>query len=208
MGEIKQNDEFGRAIFNTVQKYNLQTILEIGSWDGTGSTSCFIEAMKSFVDPKLVCIELRRDRFEDLLRNTSDYPWVECHNTSTVSIKSFIDNDFENIWSSQYNKINHDKQVVKSWFDSDIDLIKQYEKGFLDTDRRIYDGVLIDGGEFTGYSEFKILKSRTKVIFLDDCYTAFKTNRAAEELTKDPEWELVESNNYYRNGYSIFKKNR
>ena len=32
----------------------LKTVLEIGSWDGTGSTQCFIEGMKEHDNKRLV----------------------------------------------------------------------------------------------------------------------------------------------------------
>jgi hypothetical protein len=207
MGEINTHDEFGRVIIDTVKKYNLQTILEIGSWDGTGSTQCFIEAMKTLQNPKLYCIELRKDRFDQLKENTKEYSWIECLNVSTISEKTLIHNNFEKIWNSSYNKILYkDKSLVNSWYNDDIQLVKTHNLGYLDTDKKIYDGVMIDGGEFFGYSEYKLVKDRTNILFLDDYYNAFKNNQSARELSKDSEWEVIAGNKHYRNGYAVFKR--
>jgi len=207
MGEINTYDEFGQVIIDTVKKYNLQTILEIGSWDGTGSTKCFIEGLKTLKEPKLYCIELRKDRFETLKENTKKYSWVECFNVSTISKKTFLYKSFDEIWNSPYNKIeNKDKSVVNEWFNDDIELIKTFSIGYLDHDKKFYDGVMIDGGEFSGYSEYKLVKDRTNVLFLDDYYNAFKTNQVVHELIKDPEWEVIAGNRYFRNGYAVFKR--
>jgi hypothetical protein len=207
MGEISKQDEFGQAIISTVQKYKLQTILEIGSWDGTGSTQCFIEGLKNITNPKLFCIELREDRFEMLKQNTKEYPWVTCINSSTISENSFIYKSYNEIENSPYNKINNpDKNLVKTWFEEDMKLVKMYKTGYLDTDNLFYDGVLIDGGEFFGYSEYLLLKDRTNVFFLDDYYNAFKTHQVARELSINPDWEIITGNKFIKNGYAIFKR--
>jgi hypothetical protein len=206
MGEINENDEFGKVIIDVVTRYNLQKVLEIGSWDGTGSTQCFIKGMSVLTSPDLTCVEVKRDRYEKLVKNTQAYSWVKCVNQTTISLKALIDKDFESLWNSNYCCINSDKSTVREWFDHDIEEITKYNHGFLETDQRFYDGVLIDGGEFFGYSEYKLVKDRTNVLFLDDYYSAFKNNQSARELTKDPEWEVVAGNRYCRNGYAVFKR--
>jgi hypothetical protein len=44
MAEITLNDEFGRAIVLTIQRLSIQSMIEIGSWDGTGSTAVIVSA--------------------------------------------------------------------------------------------------------------------------------------------------------------------
>lgn len=207
MGEVNKFDEFGQTIVRLVHEHTLNRVLEIGSWDGTGSTQCFIESMRYLPSPELYCVELRKDRFEDLLNNTKTYSWVKCFNTSTVSAKTFTFTSFDDIWNSPYNKIDSsDRALIKSWYDDDLTLIRECTEGYLDTDTKFYDAVLIDGGEFSGYSEFKLVKDRTNFLFLDDYYRAFKTRQAAIELLEDPEWEVIAGNKNYRNGYAVFKR--
>jgi hypothetical protein len=43
------------------------------------------------------------------------------------------------------------------------------------------------------------------LIFLDDCFSAFKNNQTFEYLKESNEWKIV-SSNLERNGYSIFRK--
>ena len=69
--------------------------------------------------------------------------------------------------------------------------MKKYPQGFLEEDHTIYDAVLIDGGEFTGYFEFELLKNRTNVFFLDDSFRSYKTNKAAILLSEDLEWDCL-----------------
>ena len=209
MGEINIHDEFGSNIYKTVIDCNLHRILEIGSWDGTGSTSCFISALSCLKSPSLTCIEIQPDRYKDLVSNTKHISWVKCINNSTISYMSFIVGDFEAVWNSKYNHIprhNTKKETVNTWYDEDISNIKQCNIGALEIDNTFYDGVLIDGSEFTGYSEFALLKNRCNVFFLDDYYNAFKTRQVVEELNSDPNWEVIAGNKHLRNGYAIFKR--
>lgn len=208
MGEINITDEFGQAIIRTVKHYNLQTILEIGSWDGTGSTQCFIEGMKNFKTPRLYCIEIEPDRYELLKTNTEQYSWITCINQSTLSLQTCLNKDFEAIWNSPYNKIrdNAKKSDVIKWFEHDMKNLQKTKKGYLDDDDTVYDGVLIDGSEFFGYSEYNLVKDRTNVLFLDDYFNAFKTNQVARELNESSDWEVIAGNRYTRNGYAIFKR--
>ena len=204
MGEINSTDKFGRAIIDIVGEYNLQRVLEIGSWDGTGSTQCFIQGMKDLENPDLTCIEVKQDRYKQLVENTKLYPWVKCINQTTISLKALIDNDFEALWSSPYNHIQSEKTLAESWYKEDVDSIAQCPAGFLETDNTFYDGILIDGSEFFGYSEFLLVRDRCNVLFLDDYYSAFKTRRAVEELNKDSKWKCIAGDKHTRNGFAVF----
>jgi len=205
MGEITKNSSFGKSIIDVVKKEKLRRVLEIGSWDGTGSTQCLIEGMSTLDDPKLYCLEVKTDRYNQLLNNTSNYDWVICKNISSISKKTLLVYSFEEIWQSEYNKITNTKDIVKRWFESGMAELLKCKEGYLDNDTNFYDAVLIDGGEFFGYSEYVLLKNRTNFFFLDDCHTAYKTRQVFVELMEDDEWEIV-FNSSERNGYAAFKR--
>ncbi len=206
MGEINTTDQFGQSIINITKKYQLYNILEIGSWDGTGSTQCFIEGLKSFDTKKLTCLEINSERFNQLVKNVKHLDWVKCINESSISLKVMQHKTFDELWASPYNYIQTTKNIVEQWYNLDIQTISETQSGFLETDTTFYDGVLIDGGEFTGYSEFLLVKDRCNVLFLDDYYNAFKTRQVAEELNNTPEWECIAGNKYLRGGFAVFKR--
>lgn len=67
------------------------------------------------------------------------------------------------------------------------------------------DLLILDGGEFTSYSEFKTLKSRCKRFIVLDDVKSRKNREVHSELIMDDTWALiVESND--RNGFSIWCK--
>lgn len=213
MGEITRNDQFGKAIIDTVSNYGIKTVLEIGSWDGTGSTQCFIEGMEKLDNKRLICLEVYMDRFKQLCGNTAKHSWVECYNQSSISYANMLYKNFDNIWDSPYNFIPKEDQngstkpVVSEWFRQDIEMMNKFKSGYIeDHPDETYDAVLIDGGEFSGYSEFKLLRDKAKFFILDDYYKAFKTRQVADELSKDPSWETIAANKHTRNGWAIFKR--
>ena len=147
--EIHLNEPFGYDIYQTVIKYGLSNNLEIGSWDGEGSTRCFVEAMKMLASPKeLNCIEIVKDKFDILSERYISYDFVKCHNCSSISYEDLIYRDFEQVWNSEYNNIRikglYPKELVNQWFDRDLETIKT-SNSFDYKKYDFFDGVLIDG---------------------------------------------------------------
>lgn len=218
MPEITLNDEFGQAISNTIEKYCYTKNLEIGSWDGTGSTQCFIAGMEklpiAFDNNRVLhCVEISPERFLQLADNTKQYEWITSFYMSSITKEQFIPKSFDEIWDSPFNHLPEGelvfpKEMVKGWYDEDMVKLSSISKGFLTSKHCLpwYDAVLIDGSEFTGYSEFTLLKDKTKCFMLDDVFTAFKCAQIYDELLyDDPDWELLEFNKTLRNGYAIFR---
>ena len=207
MAEITKNNSFGKAIQETILKYKISSFLEIGAFDGDGSTQVIAKALlkKKTQKVKLFSLEYNKERFKNLVANTRQYSFVTAINESSIGKDSFTAWDFEkDVWLSSYNGINYKKKEVKKWHEYDVEAIRNTPDGFLDASKEIWDAVLIDGGEFTGYDEYRLVKYRTKCIMLDDCYRAFKTNRARKELLLDPDWQLEWEETDRRNGAAIF----
>lgn len=211
MPDILLSGEFGQAISSTIKKYNFRTNLEIGSWDGTGSTQCFIDGMKDLEYPKsLTCIEIQHKDYIKLVENVKQYDWITCINGTTVTWDNVLFKDYDEIWDSPYNglKINFTKDVVYNWFTNESSNIQKFDTGFLENDNTIYDVVMIDGSEFCGYTEYMLVKDRTKCLILDDCVRSNKCNQIYNELKLDDKWLLLYDFPNLLNGESIFIKNK
>jgi len=209
MGEITLKDPFGRAIAETVERYNFRVNLEIGAWDGSGSTQCFIEGMIRLKDPRvLYCLETNDDRLKALCERVKEHDFAVPVGMSSISNAQWLVKDFDaDVWESPYNKIDKQcfpRELVYEWYQSDQKSIGRFKQGFLEVYRGRFDSVLIDGSSFTGYSEFNLLEPRVKCFFLDDYHKDFKTNQVFHELVKDPNWELLHDFPDLRNGACIF----
>lgn len=69
-----------------------------------------------------------------------------------------------------------------------------------------YDVAMIDGSEFTGWDEYRLLRDRVRCFMLDDSFHAYKCVAARVELQNDPQWSLVWASSFVRNGAAIFVK--
>jgi hypothetical protein len=70
----------------------------------------------------------------------------------------------------------------------------------------IFDVILLDGGEFTTYFEFQILKDKCKILMLDDI-NVDKCTLIVKEIESDPSWKIIKKENT-RNGFLIAEKIR
>ena len=68
----------------------------------------------------------------------------------------------------------------------------------------IFDVILLDGGEFTTYHEFQILKNRCKILMLDDI-NIDKCKLIVKEIESDKSWKIIKRENT-RNGFLIAER--
>ena len=205
--EITSADTFGQAIAGTVRALAIEAVLEVGSFDGLGSTKVFIEALRHAAAPRLTCLEADPERYRDLVLNTIRYPWVECVCQSSISMDSLTPRDFDcDVWDSPFNALRYPREMVRGWWDETLRHLTDVEAGYLETNREPYDAALIDGNEFCGYDDYRLVKDRVRCLMLDDVFHAYKCARAHRELTDDPAWRLVWCDSGVRNGAAIWMR--
>jgi hypothetical protein len=206
MAEITDRDPFGAAIAKCIHDYPIQKVLEIGAFDGDGSTQVLARALAAKKGEKvLVSLEEKPERFQNLVTNTARYTFVRPVQESSLGWNSFSARDFEkDVWNSSFNGLRYSKEQVAEWHAEDMVRIQQLSRGFLEESNEEWDAVLIDGGEFIGWDEFRLLRSHSRCFFLDDAFHAFKTFRVRVELSQDPDWRLVWADPHLRNGAAIY----
>ncbi|MBJ7390978.1 MAG: hypothetical protein JHC85_05380, partial [Chthoniobacterales bacterium] len=182
MAEITLNCGFGRAAFLAVRVFKLRRILEIGSYDGDGSTQVLISAMKPLRPKRLVCLEMRPERFANLQTNTRRYSWVEAACASTISWDGFSNRDFE-VDVLPHLEASLDAAAIqrrKGFWESDARIIKTSTRGYLEENAETFDAVLIDGGAYSAYDEFRLLRDRSRCFMLDDVFRGYKNKKVFE----------------------------
>ncbi len=211
--EIK-NDAFYRTIYRLAQKESVSTILEIGSSSGDGSTKAFVLGMsKNPNRPTLFCMELSKPRFTALKQRYKNVPSVRCYNVSSIPLEDFPqESDVISFYNTTLTNLNmYGCDRVIGWLRQDIEYVKtadvpQNGIDLIKKENNIehFDMVLIDGSEFTGMAEFKLIYG-ARFILLDDI-NAFKNYANYHQLIKDPNYELLEEEKELRNGYAVFKR--
>lgn len=210
--EIK-NDAFYQAIYNLSKNESISNILEIGSSNGEGSTEAFVLGIKQNPNhPTLFCMEISKPRFAELKKRYENVSNVKCYNISSISLKDFPqESELFNFFNNTDNNLTqYGYAQVVGWLKQDIEYIlnnnvTQDGIEIIKKENNIgnFDMVLIDGSEFTGQAEFKLIYG-AKLILLDDINT-FKNYYTYRYLLEDSNYELIEVNSNLRNGYAIFK---
>jgi hypothetical protein len=168
--------------------------LEIGTWDGRGSTRCFYEGFKNRTDSfTLQSYEVNKEHVESAKNTWSFYPQIQI-------IHGRVLENNECPMNSTVLKIH--PQINPEWHNKDVSNF--FNSSYVEpNDPEV---ILLDGGEYFTYFEFKKLIKTTKasVYILDDTRTS-KCQKIVEWFDVAPEWSLVASGDA-RNGWAIYSK--
>jgi hypothetical protein len=193
-GQITLDTPMGR--FLKEQAIHAETIVEIGTGSGLGSTRCLAEGMKCYAS--LHTYEADPGQIDVAQKNI--IPWNSKGQYRIV----FHNTIFHRSILPYYHPLPS-PQVRELW-DREY-LISQ--KGHLDIPLHKIDLLLLDGGEFTSLGDFLLLWHRARVIVIDDCNEkkavknrdAFRTMNESKDQFEPLRIELEE-----RNGWAAFKR--
>jgi hypothetical protein len=202
IGQITVDTDIWSSIYEVVQNPNVKNIVEIGTWNGMGSTLCVIDGIKNFPNDKYFwSIELYSDMYESAVKNLSDFL------TPNIKLLSGRIIEPEEVYWFDHSTINlkSDSHAIK-WYNKDMEFLKNSENVLSQLPESI-DLLILDGGEYTTYPEYHKLKDRTNTIVLDDV-NILKCKKIREELLSDSNFKLLNENLKERNGFSIFQRNK
>jgi hypothetical protein len=193
-GQLEPNTQRGQWIKNFLQQNDFKNIVEIGTWKGLGSTLCILEGKKN--DSNFYSLECDRNMFEIAKKNLSQYSNQLQLIYGTICTEEEILNFVSDIYLDDQKR---------GWLDYDLQNLKLCEY-VLDKLPEEIDFLLLDGGEFSTYSEWNKLKDRTKIVAMDDI-SQIKNNKIHHELSNSDEWSLLTLISE-GNGFSAFQKNK
>lgn len=191
-------DDFSKDISAYASNPQFKTFLEIGTWNGLGSTKAFADGFNTRNDDYVFySLECNKDK-------SSDAAKLYSNNKKMHILNEVIWNEEPSDFYKIFPQALADAQL-KHWNTVDLVNMKQC-KLFLNrpTLPEVFDIILLDGGEFTTYYEFQLLKNRCKILMLDDT-NSDKCKKIVEELRSDPSWKITKQMNI-RNGYLIAEK--
>lgn len=211
--EIK-HDEFYHFIQRIAAEANIQTILEIGSSSGGGSTEALVQGVRaSSNSPWLYCMEVSKTRFSELQKTYENESFVRCYNVSSVPVDCFpTEAQVIEFYNTRTTNLHFwPLERILSWRERDINYLNSNDvpkNGISliksENNIEVFDFVLIDGSEFTGFAELAEIYG-ANFIALDDINT-YKNYHSHAQLLQDANYELIKQNLRLRNGYSIFRK--
>jgi len=194
-GQIN-NCELSNWIKKLCEKPCNKIILEVGTWNGCGSTRVFINSLlncnKDWQFYSLECNPEKSKYARDLYNHKNVHILNECLWTGDLPEQIL-----------HIHPVLEDNELYQIWHTTDMDNMKKCKQHMtLD----FYDIIFLDGGEFTTYNDYLVIKDICKYLILDDTKTD-KCKKIVEELMMDNTWDLIHEDKETRNGFHIFLKN-
>ena len=196
IGQINRGSKLGEHIFKLAKKSEVNTIVNIGTWNGMGTTKCILDAIiySNNFNKEVISIECNKIRYEEAKINLGFLPpKFKLIHGSIVNVEELY---------PILEKLKD--ETHKKWLQEDIAWIKNAPNVF-DLLPENIDLLIIDGGEFSGEIEFFKLYKRCKYIVLDD--TASNKNKKSREfiLANPDKFLIIDDNLKDRNGFLITK---
>jgi hypothetical protein len=203
-GQINNNTEFGQILYDLSCNKEYTSYVEIGTWDGQGSTKCIMDGLLSRKDLSILYSLETNKKFYDI---ACDYwaPQLAMYDVPKLNliygriVEATDISSVEDI--QQYDE--YDSRYL-DWRSEDEENYQKCEN-VIDKLPEQIDVLLLDGGEFTSYAEYSVLKDRTKVLVLDDT-RVYKNKKVRSELIGNDNWKLLYDNLQDRNGTTIFER--
>ena len=161
------NDSFSRRLTRLAVRSDVRTILEIGSGSGNGSTVALSAGIRSGrTNQALWCLEADPQRCEELRKNVGSLHGVRPLWGSSVGRSGLPSWEEVEAWwhrSPGHLLHNYGMEAVKGWWRCDEEGFRgQRPQGLVAQimmkERLAYfDLVLIDGSEFTGEEELRLV---------------------------------------------------
>ena len=189
-GQINLHTHPGMKINEISRLEEVNTIVEIGTWNGAGSTACVIAGIKNKPDANFYSLECDEQQY-NLATSIVD----QTANVHLILGKIIEENelDIENLSAAEVGWLAGDKAALSK------------VPNVLDELPETIDFLILDGGEFSTKAEFEKLKDRSTYIFLDD--TAIRKNKANRaNLLADNNFTTIEDKVADRNGWGLYKR--
>jgi hypothetical protein len=194
-GQIRRNHEIGMWITFLASLPSVNSIVEIGTWNGKGSSKAIVRGVMLKSKPKrlpvTVCgYEINPEMAKSAGKVLRRFTFFKVIYGSVINIQ---DLDRNNLGETE-----------KIWLEQDVAWMKNAPNVY-STVPECIDLLILDGGEFSTFAEFRLLNERvTDWIILDDT----NTRKCAEilKLVKDEKRFQVIYESDERHGTAVLKR--
>ena len=203
MGQINIDTNFGKFLYSLASDNQYKTYLEVGTWNGQGSTKCLISGIVE-KNPlaKLYSLEANTEMYNKAkMYYTQNIE--QLHLIHGVLHKKLVPLDYIEKHPTFY-KLQHHGDAYKSWYNNDKEDMENIACFTIPEDS--IDVIMLDGGEFSGIFDWEVLEQKNpKVVCMDDS-NVFKNYDLRNILLVSDDWELLIDEPDDRNGWCAFKR--
>ncbi len=163
--------------------------------------------------PQVHCLEDALDGYESLVARFGNQPFLQCHYASSVPAKDFPkEEEVIRFYHATPGRLReYPLSSILEWLRTDLmrmsssNLDEHGVQSLLDeVGVAHFDMVIIDGREFTGFSELQRLIDANIIVL--GCTDTFKNHSSNRMLLGDSNFELLFSSSDAGNGIAVFAK--
>ena len=203
-GQVTRDSPFGRALMKQVSRPEINKVLDVGTWNGAGTTLCLVTGacMKDDTSKvSIVSVEANAEMHKTACKTWERKPPFLHLLCGTLTKEILTPTEIEAHALFSKVKAHYDLHYM-----SDCNsIIKAPE---IDFQNASVDMVVLDGGEFCGQADFRCcLKLLPKIVALDDINVIKNRDNYNLLLKNKGEWVLIDSGED-RNGWAIFRRNQ
>lgn len=203
-GQINRGSSAGELIYQLSKDENNMVFVELGTWNGEGSTKCFMDALCERIDD---CVLYSMESHPFHYKEAEDF-WnpqlIPYKKTKLILMLGRIIEVSEMATVDQVlmspKPLTH--KEWKNWHKNYVENYANVNNIYGDLPNFI-DVLLLDGGDFSSYAGWKKLENRTKIVLLDDI-NVFKNYRVNQELALSSDWKLLADYSNERNGFMAY----
>jgi hypothetical protein len=200
-GQITLESPEGMELYSRLkdlsQAGTIQTVVEIGTWNGLGSTKCILEAVQG-TSTQVWSLECNGEKMDAAKQNLQSLVSPTVHLVYGTIVNP------EEVMSNPDVLEPFEDEINQEWLLADMKNCAMAPNVLSELPSTI-DFLVLDGGEYTTLYEFTLLFPRcTSFIALDDTFTC-KTKRVREILLAHPHWKEIYTSEG-RNGFSLFQR--
>lgn len=210
-GQRNRGSKLGEHIFQLSKHPEVKNIVEIGTWNGLGTTKCIYDGIlasgkRNYLVYSLECNFLMHSEAKINLIPLRNFNLLYGTIVPYSQIKPVIDAELEidpnmfkdNPWLKEESAVSMDAPNVLNFLPEKIDLL------------------ILDGGEYSSSIEFDMLSEKARFIVLDDTSpnidwipTAHPLKNSLVRkyiLSKPEEYKIIDDNLNESNGYLICER--
>lgn len=190
-GQINRGSRLGDKIYGICRQSDVKTIVDIGTWNGMGSTKCIYDAVIG-TNKQVWSLECNKIRHEEAKINLGFLPpyFKLIHGTIVT---------YEEL-APRMEKLEND--TLKGWLKEDLAWLQNTPMVLNQLPEKI-DLCVIDSGEFSGDLEFFKLWQKCHYVVLDDTNAIKHKETKKFILANKDKFKILEDNTTGRNGYLI-----
>ena len=203
-GQHNEHTSFGRALEKIAGRPGVETVVEVGTWDGQGTTLQVAKGLASAPHkanpPRLVTVEADPAFFEKATLFWSRQASIPEHVHIDVALGR-ISTRFAR-WIDVKAHPGFDDRM-KEWYETESAL---YHGSSPVPVSPPLDMVVLDGGEYTTTGDWEVLEqARPKFVAVNNA-NLFKGEKVYAALSESPNWEIVESDADNGIAWAIFER--